>query len=548
MPYKIKPPYYPIVYVRGYAMRRSDIAETFYDTYYGFAASAVYKKQAAKDDGYIVPDMFEGQLIRFMKKYSYTDSVNGLKEDFDETGRPEANPFQTIWVSRFYDVDFIQDKVRPIEFHARELAELIINKIPARLRDFGADEADLKENYKVILMAHSMGGLVCRTLLQNILPEKDYNCGAGCLLDSDKLKNPEQLIHRLITIGTPHKGIDLGNIPDFIENALTATLNPFDSNMFKPLRMRDYLMLGDKKDGRKKKDNDEDDFQYDLHSLGNSSFPANKCLCIIGSDYHSYSVAQYLTGSFSDGLVKQDRAYIVSGAKPAEHEKYTEQNTAYYANIHRAHSGYQGIVNSSESFENIQRFLFGNLKVRVSLTGITFNPDIKPDDKCDYQYDFEFSLSVKGAGVYLHQRQQDPCENAIRYSRDELTAPGAPDIFLHNGFLDSNLQRSGDGNSYFIMRFKIAEYKILHGRLWDTDYPARTIYSETIEVKVAHDGQVKDGYQAQYSWLSNSDNWQDFAGENGQYSIPLQADVSTIGTAAVTGKILLQPSFWDNKE
>lgn len=31
--YKIEPPYYPVVYVRGYAMRESEREETFNDTY-----------------------------------------------------------------------------------------------------------------------------------------------------------------------------------------------------------------------------------------------------------------------------------------------------------------------------------------------------------------------------------------------------------------------------------------------------------------------------------------------------------------------------------
>ncbi len=430
-------PFYPIVYVRGYAMRRSDMAETFYDTYYGFAASAVYKKQTSKNDGCLAPDLFEGQLIRFMKKYNYADSVNTLKDDFNiNDSKSGLNPFQTIWVSRFYDLDFIQDKVRTIEYHARELADLIINKIPQRLSDLGANENDLKNKYKVILIAHSMGGLVCRTLIQNILPLQDYK-RENALLPQDHLDNPDKLIHRLITIGTPHKGIDLGNIPDFIENALTATLNPFDSNMFKPRRMREYLKLENKIPGKENK-NDEDSYQYDLHSLGNSKFPVKKCLCIIGSDYHSYSSVQYVTGSFSDGLVKQDRAYIVGGPKPSNNI-YAEDNVAFYANVHRAHSGFHGIVNSYESFENIQRFLFGNLKVRISLTELLFKG--KKDDNCDYNYDFEFSLSIQGTGIYLHQRQQENCENAIRYN------------------LRGNNTRFRYSLTYRVFKFKIAAFK-----------------------------------------------------------------------------------------
>ena len=39
-------------------------------------------------------------------------------------------------------------------------------------------------------------------------------------------------VHTLVTMGTPHKGIDLGRIPDVLENFLTTRLNPFDANIF----------------------------------------------------------------------------------------------------------------------------------------------------------------------------------------------------------------------------------------------------------------------------------------------------------------------------
>ena len=37
--HKIEPPYYPIVYVRGYAMTAGERADVFHDAYYGFAAT-----------------------------------------------------------------------------------------------------------------------------------------------------------------------------------------------------------------------------------------------------------------------------------------------------------------------------------------------------------------------------------------------------------------------------------------------------------------------------------------------------------------------------
>jgi len=299
MSHQIKTPYYPIVYVRGYAMTADEREETFHDAYYGFAANSVEKRQASKENNYQVADIFEGQLIRFMKikDYGYADSINyGLRDFHGDTSR-------SIWVCRFYDQDYINGKIRSIEMHAEDLAKLVLVDIPLKLQQSGV--VNVGTDYKFILIAHSMGGLVCRTLIQNILQDsgdglrKKYpESILGPLLD-----RPLDLIFKLVTIGTPHKGIELGNVPDIIEKTVVSLLNPFDSSIFQEKRMREYLKLPDK--------------DFEVNSLGNSGFPIKRCLCVIGSDYNAYGAVKHATGGFSDGLVKQDRAYIVDGPRPS---------------------------------------------------------------------------------------------------------------------------------------------------------------------------------------------------------------------------------------
>jgi hypothetical protein len=501
--------YYPIVYVRGYAMTRSEREETFHDTYYGFAATSVEKRQVPKGKDYLVADVFEGQLIRFMKNkdYGYADAANRGLIDF------HSNPTRSIWISRFYDTDYIKDRVRSIEDHAEELADLIINQIPERLKNCGVDESAIKDDYKVILIAHSMGGLVCRTLIQNILADGRRTAAANTILAGRPL-DAKSLIHRLVTIGTPHKGIDLGRLPDYLEDTLVSALNPFDSSMFKEKRMREYLRLGAES-------------EHDLHSLGDCGYPVKRCLCMIGSDYNSYGAVKNLTGSFSDGLVKQDRAYIVSGSKPDG--PYADENTAFYANVHRAHSGYRGIVNSYETYENIQRFLFGDMMVRISLADVNIISTEK--ENITYYYDFEFSLSIRGTGVYLHRREQDPCENAIRFDRDKIPAS----IHLHTGFLNSRLKITSDGYSYFLMKFSVLEYRKEEGFLWDYKYPSRQIYTESLEIRIS------DAHEAQYRWLSDLDTWTAIEQTAGLMKLPLR------NALALNGNVVLEAWDWPNK-
>jgi pimeloyl-ACP methyl ester carboxylesterase len=508
---KIEPPYYPIVYVRGYAMTAGERDQVFHDAYYGFGISSVEKRQAPPPK-YFEADIFEGLLIRLIKDHEYLDPTNrGFR-------RSNINPSRSIWISRFYDIDFFKESVRPIEAHAQELYDLIVEQIPNQLRNKGVDVS----NYKVILIAHSMGGLVCRAFLQKLLPENN--------------KDPKEVVHRFITMGTPHRGIELGAVPDILEDRLVTTLNPFDAAIFKEDRMREYLNLKTKNNG---------DYVYDVHSLGTEgTFPVKRCLCIVGSDWSSYGVVRKLTGGHSDGLVKQDRAYMVSGPRPPSaaasdnEQDYDEKNRAFWANIHRAHSGFRGIVNSYESYENIQRFLFGDTIFRLYLDSIELGT--KRNVENTYFYDFEFLLSIRGTTTYLHRREQDPCENAVRIKLDANATP-PKSLFLHVGFMNSKYQNEDDPYSYFRLTLRVAEHRVRRvlGLLWDHEYPASEIYNETVEARI--------GDSVEYRWLADvgdqaDGGWRTAAFFDGQFRFPLR------GAKSFAGELVVSAGSWPDAD
>lgn len=519
--HKIEPPYYPIVYVRGYAMTADEREDTFYDSYYGFAANSVEKREAPPPV-YFQADVFEGQLIRFMKlgDYRYADAANAGIEEFGD------NPSRSIWVCRFYDTDFFSGQAREIKDHGEELRALIMEGIPDKLRSFvdlGANDAD----YKVILIAHSMGGLVCRALIQNLMPSKK--------------QDPKRWIHRFVTMGTPHGGIELGRIPDVAERLAAENLNPVNSGLFYPKQMRSYLKLDET--------DNEGEFTYDVHSLGlqptkreKAGFPVGRCLCIIGSNYREYTAVKWVTGDHSDGLVKQSRAYCVGGPVPEagpgnENPEYPPSRVAFFANIHRAHSGRVGIVNSYESFENIHRFLFGNIKAQVYLNDVEINTP--QEEGFHYFYDFEFFFSVRRTGVYLHRRQQDPCENAWRFLRSSIPKS----ILLHTGFMNSRLNDRVNNllsaNSHFSLSFGVIERRNRQHILWDKEYPARQIYNETLEMRV---GGVESGDATKlgYRWLSDGGNFQK-ANEDPPDSGAFELKLRKAGAVSGTIRIVVAP-------
>jgi hypothetical protein len=499
--------YYPIVYVRGYAMTEGERDGVFHDAYYGFSATSVEKRDALPPKDFEV-DIFEGQFIRLMKlkDYSYADSVNHGLQNFS------GNPTRSIWISRFYDRDYVSGKIRSIVDHASELCDLIVGptdsaqpntSVIKRLKDLGCDFGPNDEQFKVILIAHSMGGLVCRTLMQNVMKKRDLD--------------PKAWIHRFVTLASPHGGIELSAVPSGLQHLAATTFNPFDSGIFDPATMRGYLGLKSDDDPR---------------SLGTSGFPVKRCFCLIGSDHQDYSAVRFVTGGFSDGLVKQDRAYVVEG--DPVNGRFPEAQVAFGANVHRSHSGNRGIVNSFESFENIQRFLFGNIKATISLGD--FDIVTPKNDDARYFYHIEFLASIKGTVVYLQRREQDPCENALRFDADSI-----PDeISLYTGFLRSEEKTDPDADfSEFALIIRVVEHRVEHRLLWDREYPGRKIYDETLMIRVGDTNKDQPGDEVSYMWQSDrlpdrTAAWPEIDPDSkGVFSIPLRAAQSVSGVVRI---------------
>jgi hypothetical protein len=124
------------VYVRGFAPLHSSQATTFHDAFYGFADSSVNQCEVAPaPDGTprFALDIFEGQLVRFMKEQGYVDAYNDGLNNHDAT--------RSLWICRFYDRDFLEGHVHPIEDHANELFQLVTQTIPNAL---AAQDVDVK--------------------------------------------------------------------------------------------------------------------------------------------------------------------------------------------------------------------------------------------------------------------------------------------------------------------------------------------------------------------------------------------------------------------
>lgn len=403
-------PRYPIIYVRGYAMTKSEISETTSTPYMGLEAGSTKARQAW--DGAVCKVFFESPIVRLLK-LGYSDIYrDGLQIEKGPI------PPQSIVIHRYYDVadpDFGSGKVPSIVDAAKGLSDLIL-----RVRDQVCSGGQMtRDQFRVYLVAHSMGGLVCRCFLQN--------AAAGSA-------EARKLVDKVFTYATPHNGIEMAgmNVPGFFDL--------WDMNNFNRGEMRKYLAIRDKATG--------------VNSL-DGKFDPSRFFCLVGTNSKDYDVARgasrLLAGELSDGLVRIENAWVEGAPR---------------AHVHRSHSGPYGIVNSEEGFQNLTRFLFGNVRVDgvLALDTLPLPPTTLLQKLLGRKigYYFEVVVATRGALDFDLTRRTIANNCAMLRTRAELfddagtLKPDARQPHLFSTFLDLSKRPEGRAEMMFTIQVSVS--------------------------------------------------------------------------------------------
>ena len=171
----------PIIYVRGFGGGQGGISRAVDDPFYGFNEGSTHIRVGSQGQPRF--HQYEGPMLRLMLEEGYRLRVGGSQQqELLRAERASLDP-ESVWIYRFYDAHAEtfgkEPKPYQIEEAARGLAAYI-----ALVRD------RTRGHPRFNLVAHSMGGLICRTALQRAVDE------------------PERTVSKLCTIGTPHGGID----------------------------------------------------------------------------------------------------------------------------------------------------------------------------------------------------------------------------------------------------------------------------------------------------------------------------------------------------
>lgn len=472
-------PYHPIIYVRGFAATQDEIEETVADPYMGFNIGSTKARMAWTGD--LKRFYFESPLVRLMSDFDYRDVfVEGDDLVAANTDSPIA--YRSIIIYRYYDeasTDFGKGETPPIEHFARGLGALILR---VREKICGSPKSTIKpEDFRVYLVAHSMGGLVCRAFLQNP--------GLGSA-------EARTAVDKVFTYATPHNGIDMRvvrNVPGWLTFG--------DVNNFNRERMATFLDVppGD-----------------DVSIVKN--FPPERIFNLVGTNARDYPAAGGLSawavGDASDGLVRIENA-TTHGADPDGKDV-----TSPRAFVHRSHSGHYGIVNSEEGYQNLTRFLFGKLRVDgiLDIDDITLplevDKELKAGKSVGASYQFEVAASVRGCQWQVTRREVRE-HSAIFRTYDELF-PGTPGSerspdrrsspHLFSVFLDpeKSVKASGSVSFAFDLKVLVPDYELDGVLFTKRHYEGGYILRQLILVEAFPDKEAPGGWRLKYGYQEDN--------------------------------------------
>jgi hypothetical protein len=354
----------PIIYVRGFA--GGGVNTVVDDPFYGFSLGSVHVR--ADSGGEPKFHQFESPMLRLITDQEYVVPVHGDQLTFlQQAEKGSVNP-ASVWIHRFYDVSASTFADRPDNFSLERAARNLFDLIKLVREKTGAP--------KVFLVAHSMGGLICRSLLQRVIPEDD--AGENGRIDAAA---GTRYVARVFTYATPHGGISFAVGYGLLERIRDAT-GFQGSDIFGPDRMYEYLTPNAPLHAQAKEG-------FDGTKMPEDGFPVSELFCLVGSNPEDYDAAFGLSsksvGARSDGLVQIKNAAVKNAA---------------VAVVHRSHGGRYGIVNSEEGYQNLQRFLFGDLKVEVELVGFT----VGRNAPSDVEFQLDVGLAIRGLPVLVHEQ------------------------------------------------------------------------------------------------------------------------------------------------
>ncbi|MGO1501111.1 MAG: hypothetical protein ACTHWH_07485 [Marinobacter sp.] len=208
------------------------------------------------------------------------------------------------------------------------------------------------------------------------------------------------------------------------------------------------------------------------------------------------------------------------------------------AYVYRSHSGPYGIVNSEEGYQNMVRFLFGDVRVDgvMDVESLPLPPSVERARLAGRQvrasYYFEATVSPRGARSFRLTERRKETFSAVLRTFDEMMKPAQAGLdsarfpVLFSTFLDSSKITVERGRT-LVMTVELAvsatDY-FVDGALWtEHRVEGEYLYRDTLTLKMT---PRADGWNLRY--VTTDEQWSERDGSKAKrdgdsYFIPLSS-------------------------
>jgi hypothetical protein len=242
-------------------------------------------------------------------------------------------------------------------------------------------------------------------------------------------------------------------------------------------------------------------------------FPAERIFCLIGTNRLDYEAAHGLSRAFvghgSDGLVRIENAWL----RGADEQSTAARPTAK-AFVYRSHSGRYGIVNSEEAYQNLVRFLFGDVRVDIYLDIEAIRlPDKVAEaqaggEDVDALYQVELLAAPRGKLWYLTRRTAEEDSVACLSHRAWREDPNrGRNLYLSTVFLAKRARVNPNRASlaYSVtLGVRVPDYEI-NRKLWvDQHYEGGYLFRDSVVIELIAPEPERPAWTVKYDWQSCS--------------------------------------------
>jgi hypothetical protein len=304
------------------------------------------------------------------------------------------------------------------------------------------------------------------------------------------------------------------------------------------------------------------------------SFPPERIFNLVGTNPSDYRVlgglSAWAVGDASDGLVRIEDATTHGPSGPDARDVASPR-----AFVHRSHSGHYGIVNSEEGYQNLTRFLFGDIRVDgiLDIDDITLPPIVQEafdaGKRVKASYQFEIVVSVRGCQWQMHRRTQRE-NSAIFRTYDELF-PGKPgearppdrsqSPHLFSVFLDPTKSVAPDQGPTadgvdmrpvsfaFDVRVLVPDYEVDGILFLKRHYEGGFIYRELILIEAERAENPEHGWKIRYGYQKDSPSEPNIDAEthpleNGEPGLTFNIPIKQETRPGLTGTLRIKARPW----